>query len=106
LVQRLEKKLPIPSYSEWRAAQGEDRDRQALEGRQLIDSSLDKGKEVFNESNLRKAWDARNKSTKDDWINWIRKLSVALLREVGLHANTLSCCGLSDSLVVRNRTST
>ena len=82
LVGKLQKQQPIPPFQEWRASHGEDRERQLLDGRhQLADANTDKSKEVFSENNLRKAWDARNKSTKDDWINWIRKLSVALLRE-------------------------
>jgi hypothetical protein len=41
---------------------------------------------AFNQSNLKRAWDSSNKTTKDDWENWIRKFSVALLQESPSHA--------------------
>lgn len=34
-----------------------------------------------NQSKLRKAWEAGQRSTKDDWTEWMRRLSVELLRE-------------------------
>jgi FKBP12-rapamycin complex-associated protein len=34
-----------------------------------------------NETNLRKAWEASQRSTKEDWAEWIRRFSVELLRE-------------------------
>lgn len=35
----------------------------------------------LNETNLRRAWEVSQKSTKEDWIEWLRKFSVELLRE-------------------------
>lgn len=34
-----------------------------------------------NEQSLKKAWEASQRSTKEDWIEWIRRFSVELLRE-------------------------
>lgn len=34
-----------------------------------------------NENNLRKAWDSSQRSTKEDWLEWMRHFSVELLRE-------------------------
>lgn len=34
-----------------------------------------------NEQSLKKAWEASQRSTKEDWVEWIRRFSVELLRE-------------------------
>eukprot|EP00742_Colponemidia_sp_Colp-10_P007030 GILJ01007544.1.p1 GENE.GILJ01007544.1~~GILJ01007544.1.p1 ORF type:complete len:2402 (-),score=355.14 GILJ01007544.1:281-6541(-) len=34
-----------------------------------------------NQQNLKKAWEASQRSTKDDWAEWMRRFSVELLRE-------------------------
>ena len=34
-----------------------------------------------NEENLKKAWEASQRSTKEDWLEWTRRLSIELLRE-------------------------
>lgn len=34
-----------------------------------------------NEENLKKAWEASQRSTKEDWYEWTRRLSIELLRE-------------------------
>jgi FKBP12-rapamycin complex-associated protein len=34
-----------------------------------------------NEQSLKKAWEASQRSTKEDWAEWIRRFSVELLRE-------------------------
>ncbi|CAB40167.2 TORC1 serine/threonine protein kinase Tor2 [Schizosaccharomyces pombe] len=39
-----------------------------------------------NQEILRNAWEASQRSTKDDWQEWIRRLGVALLRESPSHA--------------------
>ncbi|KAI9143717.1 armadillo-type protein [Paraphysoderma sedebokerense] len=39
-----------------------------------------------NQLNLKKAWEASQKSTKDDWLDWLRRLSVELLKESPSHA--------------------
>ncbi|EPX74347.1 phosphatidylinositol kinase Tor2 [Schizosaccharomyces octosporus yFS286] len=39
-----------------------------------------------NQEILRNAWEASQRSTKDDWQEWMRRLAVALLRESPSHA--------------------
>jgi FKBP12-rapamycin complex-associated protein len=39
-----------------------------------------------NQSQLKKAWEASQRSTKDDWQEWIRRFSVELLKESPSHA--------------------
>jgi FKBP12-rapamycin complex-associated protein len=34
-----------------------------------------------NQANLKKAWEAAQRSTKDDWLEWMRRFSVELLKE-------------------------
>lgn len=39
-----------------------------------------------NQQHLKSAWEASQRSTKDDWAEWMRRLSVELLRESPSHA--------------------
>merc|ERR1719159_242509 len=34
-----------------------------------------------DQHNLRQAWEASHRSTKDDWVEWMRRFSLELLRE-------------------------
>lgn len=44
--------------------------------------SVDVSKKMHvNQQNLKKAWEAEQRSTKEDWMEWIRRFSVELLRE-------------------------
>jgi len=36
---------------------------------------------VANQVNLKKAWDASQRSTKEDWAEWMRGFSIELLKE-------------------------
>ncbi len=44
---------------------------------------------------LKKAWETANRSTKDDWSEWIRRLSVELLKESPSHA-LRACASLAS----------
>ncbi len=44
-----------------------------------VDNTVKKLK--VNEQSLKKAWEASQRSTKEDWVEWIRRFSVELLRE-------------------------
>lgn len=48
-----------------------------------------------NQHNLKKAWEASQRSTKDDWLEWIRRFSVELLKESPSHA-LRSCASLAS----------
>ncbi|KAI9000239.1 armadillo-type protein [Gaertneriomyces semiglobifer] len=39
-----------------------------------------------NQQQLKKAWETSQRSTKDDWVEWIRRFSVELLKESPSHA--------------------
>jgi len=38
-------------------------------------------KMVLDQANLQHAWDVQHRSTPDDWVDWIRRFSIELLRE-------------------------
>jgi FKBP12-rapamycin complex-associated protein len=48
-----------------------------------------------NVQNLQNAWEAAQRTTKDDWIEWIRKLSIELLQESPSKA-LKSCAALAQ----------
>ncbi|KAJ3103710.1 phosphatidylinositol kinase- protein kinase tor1 [Phlyctochytrium bullatum] len=48
-----------------------------------------------NQQQLKKAWEASQRSTKDDWAEWIRRLSVELLKESPSHA-LRACASLAS----------
>lgn len=58
-------------------------------GEESVDSNLDDNlsaeiatkKLPVNQQHLRKAWEASQRSTKEDWMEWLRRLSVELLKE-------------------------
>ncbi|KAI9272821.1 armadillo-type protein [Phascolomyces articulosus] len=43
-------------------------------------------KPPVNQQHLKKAWEASQRSTKEDWMEWIRRLSVELLKQSPSHA--------------------
>ncbi|KAL1936471.1 hypothetical protein VTP01DRAFT_605 [Rhizomucor pusillus] len=43
-------------------------------------------KQPVNQQHLKKAWEASQRSTKEDWMEWIRRLSVELLKQSPSHA--------------------
>ncbi|EEB07626.1 phosphatidylinositol kinase Tor2 [Schizosaccharomyces japonicus yFS275] len=49
-----------------------------------------------NQEILRNAWEASQRSTKDDWHEWIRRLSVELLKESPSHA-LRACAALAST---------
>lgn len=48
-----------------------------------------------NQQVLRKAWEISPRATKEDWFEWIRRLSVQLLKESSSHA-LRACAGLAN----------
>ncbi|TPX76526.1 hypothetical protein CcCBS67573_g02191 [Chytriomyces confervae] len=47
-----------------------------------------------NQQQLRKAWDTTQRSTKEDWVEWMRRFSVELLKESPSHS-LRSCASLA-----------
>ncbi|KAG2232165.1 hypothetical protein INT48_006039 [Thamnidium elegans] len=43
-------------------------------------------KQPVNQQQLKKAWEASQRSTKEDWMEWIRRFSVELLKQSPSHA--------------------
>lgn len=50
---------------------------------------------AVNQQHLKQAWDVSLVSTKDDWMEWIQKLSVEFMRESPSHA-LRACMSLVD----------
>eukprot|EP00842_Homolaphlyctis_polyrhiza_P006138 jgi/Hompol1/6525/HPOL_002279-RA len=50
----------------------------------------------FSQQQLKKAWEVSQRSTKDDWNEWIRRFSVELLKESPSHA-LRACASLAGS---------
>ncbi len=50
---------------------------------------------AVNPENLKRAWETATRSTKEDWQDWMRRLSVELLRESPSPA-LRSCCPLAQ----------
>ncbi|RLN97572.1 hypothetical protein BBJ28_00010972 [Nothophytophthora sp. Chile5] len=49
-----------------------------------------------NQQNLRRAWEASQRSMKEDWLEWMRRFSIELLRE-SPSAALRSCCALAQA---------
>ncbi|KAH9273836.1 hypothetical protein BASA83_003830 [Batrachochytrium salamandrivorans] len=56
----------------------------------------------FNQQQLKKAWEVSQRSTKDDWNEWIRRFGVELLKESPSHA-LRACASLASSYPVLAR---
>ena len=74
IVSKLQKGDPLPQDLSPDEKYGEDEDDNLF---------LDVGikKLAVNQQHLKNAWEASQKSTKDDWVEWMRRFSVELLRE-------------------------
>ncbi|KAI3638087.1 hypothetical protein MIR68_003698 [Amoeboaphelidium protococcarum] len=90
LVQKLIKKEPLPQEF------GADADNdQNTEDVSVADSNLTK-KLPVNQMHLKKAWETGQRSAKEDWQEWLRRLSVELLKESPSHA-LRACASLASS---------
>jgi len=94
LVSRLLKGESLPQEL------GKD-DRDGKDDATPVESSLAK-KLPVNQQHLKKAWEASQRSTRDDWTEWIRRLSVELLKESPSHA-LRACAALASSYVPLSR---
>ena len=50
---------------------------------------------AVNQQHLKQAWDVSQITTKEDWLDWIQKLSVEFMRESPSHA-LRACMSLVD----------
>ncbi|KAK9465831.1 armadillo-type protein [Lipomyces arxii] len=82
LVSKMVKKEPFPQKLDT------DSDKKyAISGTDEVSEAKAPVKKLpVNQQHLKAAWEASQKSTRDDWQEWIRRLSVELLRESPSHA--------------------
>lgn len=88
LVSRLQKGEPLP----------QDLSPDENYGALVDDSGLaevNQKKLPVNQEHLKNAWDASQKSTPEDWHEWIRRFSIELLKESPSHA-LRACAGLAS----------
>ncbi|KAK9241824.1 armadillo-type protein [Lipomyces tetrasporus] len=82
LVSKMVKKEPFPQRLDTES----DR-KYAVSGIDEVSEAKAPVKKLpVNQQHLKAAWEASQKSTKDDWQEWIRRLSVELLKESPSHA--------------------
>ncbi|RKO90751.1 armadillo-type protein, partial [Blyttiomyces helicus] len=81
LVAKLLKNEPLPPEMN---TDGEERFNE-MNAEESVAESASK-KLPVNQQQLKKAWEASQRSTKDDWTEWIRRFSVELLKESPSHA--------------------
>ncbi|KAI9091315.1 armadillo-type protein [Phlyctochytrium arcticum] len=81
LVSKLLKNEPLPQEL---GTESEDRFNETLT--EDAPADIASKKLPVNQQQLKKAWETSQRSTKDDWAEWIRRFSVELLKESPSHA--------------------
>ncbi len=74
IVSKLQKGEPLPQDLSPDERYGDDSQDQPL-------ADVSSKKLACNQQHLKNAWEASQKSTREDWIEWMRRFSVELLRE-------------------------
>ncbi|KAF2398484.1 hypothetical protein EJ06DRAFT_583742 [Trichodelitschia bisporula] len=74
IVSKLQKGEPLPQDLSPDERYGDDEDDHII-------ADLPPKKLAVNQQHLKNAWEASQKSTREDWIEWMRRFSVELLRE-------------------------
>ncbi|OAL49589.1 ARM repeat-containing protein [Pyrenochaeta sp. DS3sAY3a] len=74
IVSKLQKGEPLPQDLSPDERYGEDDE-------DLNPAEISTKKLAVNQQHLKQAWEASSKTTKEDWIEWMRRFSVELLRE-------------------------
>ncbi|KAJ9649752.1 phosphatidylinositol kinase- protein kinase tor1 [Coniosporium tulheliwenetii] len=74
IVSKLQKGEPLPQDLSPDERYGDDGQDQPL-------ADVSSKKLACNQQHLKNAWEASQKSTREDWIEWMRRFSVELLRE-------------------------
>ncbi|KAF9437779.1 phosphatidylinositol kinase- protein kinase tor1 [Entomortierella beljakovae] len=82
VVTKLLNKEPLPSASELTRL-GDDRYLVAADVPQALSDSR---KLPVNSAALKRAWDTTSRSTKEDWTDWIRRLTLEMLKETPSHS--------------------
>ncbi|CAK4717228.1 unnamed protein product, partial [Aphanomyces euteiches] len=63
---------------------------------EALSASTSNTKLHVNQQNSRRVWEASQRSTKEDWLEWMRRFSIELLRE-SPSAALRSCCSLAQA---------
>lgn len=74
IVSKLQKGEPLPQDLSPDERYGDDDD-------DVNPAEIQTKKLAVNQQHLKQAWDASSKTTREDWIEWMRRFSVELLRE-------------------------
>ncbi|KAF8978704.1 phosphatidylinositol kinase- protein kinase tor1 [Entomortierella lignicola] len=92
VVTKLMRREPLPSASELTGL-GDDRYVVATDVPQALSDSR---KLPVNPVALRRAWDTTSRSTKEDWADWIRRLTLEMLKETPSHS-LRACADMANS---------
>ncbi|KAG0343766.1 phosphatidylinositol kinase- protein kinase tor1 [Podila humilis] len=92
VVTRLLNKEPLPSLSEL-TGMGDDR---YVVMSDVPQAESDHRKLPVNPVNLRRAWNTDSRSTRDDWTDWLRRLTLEMLKETPSHS-LRACAELANS---------
>ncbi len=95
LISRLMKNQPLQDETERKMSDTEIRRRSSDNQEAPQPTSIMVSKLKVNVSSLQQVWDAGQRSTKEDWIEWMRRFSVGLLRETPSTA-LRSCMALAQ----------
>lgn len=93
LVQKLLKNEPLPHELVFDEADNNSGEVNLEEAASAETTAVKKL--PVNQPKLKKAWEASQRSTKDDWQEWIRRFSVELLKESPSHA-LRACASLAS----------
>ncbi|KAF9116461.1 phosphatidylinositol kinase- protein kinase tor1 [Mortierella sp. AM989] len=92
VVTKLMSREPLPSASELTGL-GDDRYVVATDVPQALSDSR---KLPVNPIALQRAWDTTSRSTKEDWADWIRRLTLEMLKETPSHS-LRACAEMANS---------
>ncbi|KAL9089004.1 MAG: hypothetical protein Q9159_002807 [Coniocarpon cinnabarinum] len=79
LVEKLQKGEPLPQNLNPDARYGEDED-------QNRPAEISSKPLAVNQEHLKTAWETSQRSTREDWLEWIKRLNIELLKESPNHA--------------------
>ncbi|KAF9899171.1 phosphatidylinositol kinase- protein kinase tor1, partial [Lobosporangium transversale] len=92
VVTKLMNREPLPSTSEL-TGMGDDR---FVVTTDVPQARPDSRKLPVNAIALKRAWDTTSRSTKEDWVDWIRRLTLEMLKETPSHS-LRACADMANS---------
>ena len=91
LIRRILNKEPMPTTFR---IEGEEKFSESVNIDPQTEASTKKL--PVNQTQLKKAWEASQRATRDDWLEWIRRFTVELLKESPSHA-LRACASLASA---------